>query len=57
MIIEGSTVFSNTGYLGEELKVSRVSNGYIPNRANKKIDSKDITSQANVYKNKKGHFF
>lgn len=44
MIIEGSTVFGNTGFLGEELKAARVSHGYIPNRANKMGDSKDMTT-------------
>jgi hypothetical protein len=63
MIIEGSTVFNSDGdlafgpgsYNGQN-STSRINHEYVP-RNSKKIESKDLTAEAEVFKNKKGKYF
>lgn len=58
MIIEGSTVFNQ----GDMMFGDRSALGgsqrheYVP-RGSKKIESKDLTGEAQVYKTKKGKYF
>jgi hypothetical protein len=63
MIIEGSTVFNQGDMLfgganGERSMggSSRMSHEYVP-RGSKKTESKDLTAEAQIFKNKKGKYF
>jgi len=59
MIIEGSTVFNqNDMVFGDRTHggISRMSHEYVP-RGSKKMESKDLSSEAHIYKTKKGKYF
>jgi hypothetical protein len=59
MIIEGSTVFNQGDMVfGDHNRGgnSRISHEYVP-RGSKKTESKDLTSEAEIYKTKKGKYF
>lgn len=57
MIIEGSTVFNQGDMMfGDKTSNSRMSYEYVP-RGQKKLESKDLTNEAHIYKSKKGHYF
>ena len=55
MIIEGSTIFSNTMMFDPKVQEpgshQRMSVEYVPSNRGKKHDSKDLTTQANNFKN------
>jgi hypothetical protein len=55
LIIEGSTIFNNNEMIFEG-GIPKRSHEYVP-RGKKREESKDMTNDSNVYRNKKGKYF